>query len=53
MYDSKNQHQATKHTKRTALTPPKEWELLFHEHRTGAQMKGLISEGECAVARLG
>jgi len=29
---------ATKHTSSTPLTPPSEWEILFHEHRGGVQV---------------
>jgi hypothetical protein len=38
---------ATKHTATTSLTPPSEWELLFHEHRGGAQRTGVIAPGQC------
>jgi len=35
-------------THSTPLTPPKEWELLFHEHQGGAQVKGILVQGQCA-----
>eukprot|EP00802_Teleaulax_amphioxeia_P010549 Tamp_10577.p1 GENE.Tamp_10577~~Tamp_10577.p1 ORF type:complete len:572 (-),score=93.23 Tamp_10577:141-1856(-) len=38
---------ATKHTSSTPLTPPSEWEILFHEHRGGVQRAGVIAPGEC------
>ena len=40
---------ATKHTARTPLTPPEEWELLYHADQGGVQRPGLLSPGACAL----